>query len=55
MSLHIHKLVSLNRLREGIIPALDDIPGIGPKRKKALPKRFASIEAIKEAPLEEFS
>ena len=32
---------------------LDDIPGIGPKRKKALIKNFGSIEVIKEASEEE--
>jgi excinuclease ABC subunit C len=41
------------RHKEAITSALDDIPGIGPKRKKALLKKFGSIEAIKEAPLEE--
>jgi excinuclease ABC subunit C len=34
---------------------LDPVPGIGPKRKKALLKRFVSIEAIKEASQEELS
>jgi excinuclease ABC subunit C len=43
------------RHKEAITSALDDIPGIGPKRKKALLKKFGSIEAIKEAPLEELS
>ncbi len=41
------------RRKEGIVSVLDDIPGIGPKRKKALLKKFGSIEAIKEASLEE--
>ena len=43
------------RHKEAITSALDNIPGIGPKRKKALLKNFGSIEAIKEAPLEELS
>jgi excinuclease ABC subunit C len=43
------------RRKEAITSALDDIPGIGPKRKKALLRRFGSIEAIKEASLEELS
>jgi excinuclease ABC subunit C len=43
------------RHKEAITSVLDDIPGIGPKRKKALLKKFGSIEAIKEAPLEELS
>jgi excinuclease ABC subunit C len=32
---------------------LDNIPGIGPKRKKALVSKFGSIEGIKQATLEE--
>lgn len=43
------------RHKEGIMSALDSIPGIGPKRKKALLKKFGSIEAIKEASSEELS
>ena len=43
------------RHKEAIVSALDDIPGIGPKRKKALLRKFGSIEAIKEASLEELS
>lgn len=31
---------------------LDDVPGIGPKRKKALLKSFGSLKAIREASLE---
>jgi excinuclease ABC subunit C len=43
------------RHKEGITSALDNIPGIGPKRKRALLKKFGSIEAIKEASSEELS
>jgi excinuclease ABC subunit C len=32
---------------------LDDVPGIGPARKKHLLKTFGSLKRIKEAPLEE--
>ena len=32
---------------------LDDIPGIGPARRKALMKQFKSQEAIREATVEE--
>jgi len=41
------------RHKEGITSALDNIPGIGPKRKKALLRKFGSIEAIKEASSQE--
>ena len=34
---------------------LDDIPGIGPNRRKALMRRFKGLEAIKEATVEELS
>ena len=34
---------------------LDDIPGIGEKRRKALIKHFKSIEALKEASVEELA
>ncbi|AXO95148.1 excinuclease ABC subunit UvrC [Bacillus anthracis] len=34
--------------------ALDDIPGIGDKRKKVLLKHFGSLKKMKEASLEEF-
>lgn len=32
---------------------LDDIPGVGPARRKALMRRFQSLESIREATLEE--
>jgi excinuclease ABC subunit C len=41
------------RHQEATASALDDIPGIGPMRKKALLKKFGSIEAVKQAPLGE--
>lgn len=34
---------------------LDDVPGIGPKRKKALLKAFGSIKRIREATVEELA
>ena len=34
---------------------LDDIPGVGPARRKALMRRFKSIEEIKEASVEELA
>ena len=46
-----HKL----RSKGFVTSALDNIPGIGPKRKKALLKKFGSVEAIRKASLEELS
>jgi excinuclease ABC subunit C len=43
------------RHKEVVTSALDDIPGIGLRRKKALLRKFGSIEAIKEASSEELS
>ncbi len=41
------------RRAEYTASALDNVPGIGPKRKRALLKKFGSVKAIKEAPLDE--
>ncbi len=35
--------------------SLDVIPGIGPKRKRALLRRFGSVKGIREAPLEDIA
>jgi len=43
------------RRKEGMASILDGIPGIGPKRKRALIKKFGSIEAIREASIEEIN
>jgi excinuclease ABC subunit C len=43
------------RRKKGIASLLDNIPGIGPKRKKALIIKFRSVKGIKEASLEELS
>jgi excinuclease ABC subunit C len=45
-----HRLL---RQRTGLRSRLDDIPGIGAKRRQALLKRFGSLQAIRDAPLEE--
>jgi excinuclease ABC subunit C len=34
---------------------LDEIPGIGPKRRKSLLKQFGSLRAIKEASVEQLT
>jgi excinuclease ABC subunit C len=46
-----HKL----RQKESIASALDTVPGIGPKRKKALLKRFGTVRNIKDASTDELS
>jgi excinuclease ABC subunit C len=43
------------RQKESIASALDSVPGIGPKRRKALLKKFGSVRSIREASLEELS
>ena len=43
------------RQKEGIASALDGIPGIGPKRKKALLKKFGSVRGIKDASIDELA
>jgi len=41
--------------RETFASALDTVPGIGPKRKRALLKQFGSVQSIKEASIEELA
>ncbi|MCC6388375.1 MAG: excinuclease ABC subunit UvrC [Dehalococcoidia bacterium] len=41
------------RGKTAITSALDSVPGIGPKRKKALLKKFGSVKAIREASVED--
>ena len=43
------------RRRQTFASTLDTIPGIGPKRKRALIKQFGSIRAISEAPVAELA
>jgi excinuclease ABC subunit C len=43
------------RGKSQIQSALDTIPGIGPKRKKALLRKFGSVKGIREAPIEEIA
>jgi excinuclease ABC subunit C len=35
--------------------ALDDVPGVGPKRKRELLRRFGSVAGIRQATLEELA
>lgn len=39
--------------KSSLLSSLDDIPGVGPKKKRALIKRFGSPKAVKLASLEE--
>ena len=43
------------RRRQTFASALDNVPGIGAKRKKALLRRFGSVKAIREASAEELA
>jgi len=43
------------RKRETFTSALDAIPGIGPRRKRALLKRFGSVQGIRQASEEELA
>jgi excinuclease ABC subunit C len=43
------------RKRETFVSALDSVPGIGAKRRKALIRQFGSLKAIREASVEELT
>ncbi len=43
------------RGKAAVASTLDAVPGIGPARRKALLKRFGSVEAIREASLEQLA
>ena len=43
------------RSKEQVHSVLDDIPGIGPSRRKALMKKYQSLEAIREASAEDLA
>ncbi|HUF53628.1 MAG TPA: excinuclease ABC subunit UvrC [Dehalococcoidia bacterium] len=43
------------RSKTGMRSALDEVPGVGPKRKKALLRKFGSVKAIREATVEEIA
>jgi excinuclease ABC subunit C len=43
------------RGKGAIASALDSVPGVGPKRKKALLKKFGSVKAIREAPVDDIA
>jgi excinuclease ABC subunit C len=43
------------RRKQTFTSVLDSVPGIGPRRKRALLRQFGSVKAIREAPLEELA
>lgn len=43
------------RTRTALRSILDEIPGIGPRRRRALLRRFGSVEAIRQATVEEIA
>lgn len=43
------------RSRASVKSGLDSVPGVGPRRKKLLMRRFGSLQAIRNAPLEEIA
>jgi len=43
------------RKKQTFVSALDSIPGIGPRRKRALIRQFGSVKAIREASVEELT
>lgn len=43
------------RSKEQVHSVLDEIPGIGPARRKALMRKFKSLEAVRDASLEELT
>ncbi len=43
------------RTKRGMGSAMDAVPGVGPKRKKALLRKFGSVKAIREADIDEIA
>jgi len=43
------------RQKQGVASVLEEIPGIGPRRRKALLKAFGSLEAIEQASVDELA
>jgi excinuclease ABC subunit C len=43
------------RSKSGMESALDSVPGVGPKRKRALLRKFGSLSGVREAPVEEIA
>jgi excinuclease ABC subunit C len=43
------------RAKRSVRSVLDDVPGIGPRRKRDLLRRFGSVKGLREAPVEEIA
>ncbi len=43
------------RAKHGMQSALDTVPGIGPKRKRALLRKFGSLKGVREASVEDIA
>jgi excinuclease ABC subunit C len=43
------------RAKAGVQSALDAVPGVGPKRKKALLRKFGSLKGVREATVDEIA
>ena len=43
------------RAKSGMESALDSVPGVGPKRKRALLRKFGSLRGVREATVEEIA
>ncbi len=43
------------RAKRSMQSALDSVPGVGPKRKRALLRKFGTVKAIREAPVDEIA
>jgi excinuclease ABC subunit C len=43
------------RARRAVHSAFDDLPGVGPKRKRELLKVFGSIKRVRDAPVEQIA
>ncbi len=43
------------RAKQAVRSAFDDLPGVGPKRKRALLRVFGSAKRVREAPVEQIA
>ena len=44
-----------SRTRKGLRSAIDVVPGIGPKRRRMLIRRFGSVKGVKDASTDELA